>query len=86
MGVGIRHDGGRFSQRGLVAKHHGAQAQGRDFQIAFAKIAVVHKGSLLRERMPASLGQTSKSNAHGRLKWPTRMARRFVNMKHLFTS
>ena len=42
LGMGIGHDGGCLFTRGLVTKHHGAQAQTGDLEIAFAKVAVLH--------------------------------------------
>jgi hypothetical protein len=45
MGMGIAHDGSGLGVSGLVAKHHGAQAQGGNLQIAVAKIVVL-KGRL----------------------------------------
>ena len=45
LSVGIGHNGRSLVSGGLVAKHHGAQAQGGNFEVAIAKIAVLH-GSL----------------------------------------
>ena len=42
VGARVCHDGGGFVLPGLVAKHHGAQAQGRDLEVALAERAVVH--------------------------------------------
>ena len=40
--AGVGQDIARLGQVGLVGKHHGAQAQGRDFQRALAQRTVLH--------------------------------------------
>jgi hypothetical protein len=45
--VCVGHNARGLGGVGLVAKHHGAQAQGGDFQVAFAKLAVLHAGFLV---------------------------------------
>src|ERR1035437_4083795 len=42
MRLGIGHDGRGLIMPGLVTKHHGAQAQGGDLQMAVAQMAILH--------------------------------------------
>ena len=67
------NDAGGVAQRRLLAEHHGAQAQGRDFQVAFSEAAVVHRQFLVDEGMGFALppGFIKASAARPGIPWRT---------------